>query len=82
MGQQACIWSARHGHFKTDLVGNKPWVSEVSWGPRSGGPRPTEERVAAKRKELEAALQQAGIPVAPSAQTKLYQYYVRSLWPT
>lgn len=43
---------------------------------RSGGPRPTEERVAAKRRELEAALQQAGVPVAPSARTKLYQYYV------
>jgi len=33
--------------------------------------------VAAKRAELEAALREAGVRVAPDAKTKLYQYYVR-----
>ena len=42
-----------------------------------GGPQPTEARVAAKRAELEAALREAGVRVAPDATTKLYQYYVR-----
>lgn len=45
-----------------------------------GGPRPTDDLVAAKRKELEAELQVNGIPVGPDAKTKLYQYYVRA-WP-
>ena len=46
-----------------------------------GGPRPTDELVAAKRKELEEALQINGIPVNPDAKTKLYQYYVRASLP-
>ncbi len=33
--------------------------------------------MAAKRAELEAALREAGVRVAPDAKTKLYQYYVR-----
>ncbi|KAK9846423.1 hypothetical protein WJX81_003525 [Elliptochloris bilobata] len=47
-------------------------LAAISW---RGGPRPTDDLVATKRKELEAVLQEAGVHVNPSAKTKLYQYY-------
>ena len=40
-----------------------------------GWPRPSETVVASKRKELIAALKEAGLQVDESADSRLYQYY-------